>query len=536
MGPAETAGDELEQIRALEALSQSSSDVAEKLACLKRIAEIQRHKLHQPDLALATLTRCLQLSPDDAALHGLAEGAAVEADSVDVLAELLGDLLDDLSGPGRAAIHKLLGGLNARHLSDLEAATRHLEGALADRPEDLEILEDLRRLHEKRQGWAALAEVTEKIARAQPDRARKLAAWRAAAQLHETRLHDEESALECWLRVLELSGEPREAAEQVRRLLAEVPGHEEARAALEKLAPPPAPQGPGPKDLLAGLQAFVTPGADRLKALPELRRIAQEVDALDSLAEVVEAESDKVEDPAELTALLRFVALLREELKQPRQATVAWNDLLAAQPSDPEALEHLGVLLREAGDPKNAAEVSLRRARLPPPKLSLFAEAADLFSAAGSPDSALRALHEALAAAPSAGPEALAPIQLRLGKLLERQNPVQAVEAYVQALGARELEPEAMAGLERLLSVPDARAAAGAVLEPLLRQAGDPRRLVEALEAQVESMDLPARRLRYVEIARLWEQAKEPRAALGAQLRAFLLAPSNARLRVDLER
>src|SRR5205814_355407 len=103
-----------------------------------------------------------------------------------------------------------------------------------------------------------------------------------------------------------------------------------------------------------------------------------------------------------------------------------------------------------------------------------------LFLAAESPDSARRVLDEALAASPSPDP----PIQLRRGKLLEREGgqAARAVEAYAQALRVRELESEAAAGLERLLAVPEARAAAGAALEPYLRQLGDPRRLVEALE------------------------------------------------------
>ncbi len=522
----ERAGNHLGLIRAHEVLSEAAGPVTEKLASLKRIAEIHRHQLHQPDLALATLAKGLQLAPGDPALHHLAEAAAVEADSVDVLVDLLGDLLDGAEGPARAALHKQLGDLHARHLSDAERAIEHLRQALAERPEDLEILEGLRRQHEKRGGWAALAEVTEKIARLEPDRARQLVAWRAAAALHETRLHDEESALECWLRVLEVSGGAKDAAEQVRRLLAEVPGHEGARAALERLAPPP--KSPT-HDLLSALQAFVTPGADRVKMLPELRRLAEQVDALDSLAEVVEGESEKIEDPAELAALLRFVALLREELKQSRQASVVWNDLLAVRPSDPEALEHLSVLLRASGDARNAAEVALRRGR--------FVEAAEHFVAAEQPGAALQALDQAVAAAgPSASHLALGELQLRRGKLLERHEAARAVEAYTQALRVEELVPEAVAGLERMLAVPAARAAAGAALEAPLRKLGDPRRLVDALEAQLETAAPSGQRLRFIEIAKLWEQAKEPRAALGAQLRAFHLSPSNARVREDLER
>ncbi|HYV49726.1 MAG TPA: tetratricopeptide repeat protein [Myxococcaceae bacterium] len=402
----ERAGNDPALIRALEVVGAAAGDAAEKVTSLKRIARIQRLKLRQPDLALATLMKAVDLRPEDAELHRFAREAAVEADAVEVLEELLDDLLDRVEGPGRDVV-----------------------------------LEAIRRLN-------------------QPDE----------------------------------------------------------------------PRGATPNDLLSALQAFVTPGADRVKALPGLRQLAQQVDALGSLAEVVESESEKIEEPAELAALLRFVALLREDLKQSRQAAVVWNDLLAVQPDDLEALEHLRTLLAAAGDSKGAAEVLLRRARLPgADRLALLLEAADLFIAAQSPADALGALDEALVAGPDPR------IRLRQGKLLEHERPEQAVEAYVQALAAHDLQADAAGGLERLLGVPATRAAAGTALEPYLRQIGDPRRLVEALEAQTGTADLPARRMRFVEIARLWEQVKEPRAALGAQLRAFHVAPNHERTRVDLE-
>jgi len=418
----ERAGNDQALVRALEVLGDAAGEAAEKVATLKRIAGIQRQKLHQPDLALATLAKGLELNPQDADLHRLARAAARDADALDVLEELLDDLLDRVEAPARAAV-----------------------------------LDAMRRLNE--------------------------------------------------------------------------PEEEIPPAPPPTPATPAAPQGPTAHDLLAALQVFVTPGTDRVQALPGLRHLAQQVDALDSLAEVVEGESEKIEEPGELAALLRFVAHLREDLKQSRQATVVWNDLLAVQPDDLEALEHLRTLLAAAGDSKGAAEVTLRRARLPgADRVALLVEAADLFIAAQSPDSAVRALDEALDAA---GPDPR--IQLRRGRLLEGDKPTHAVEAYTQVLSAPGLEAEAAAGLERLLSTPAARAAAGAALEPYLRQSGNPRRLVEALEAQTDGSDLPARRMRFVEIARLWEQAKEPRAAFAAQLRAFLAAPSHERTRVDLE-
>ncbi|HZN94549.1 MAG TPA: hypothetical protein VFB81_17665, partial [Myxococcales bacterium] len=98
-----------------------SEKPSETIESLQRTAEVQRRELHQPDLALATLVKALELRPDDVALHRLAEEVAVEADAVDVLVELLGDLADAVEGPSRAALHKQLAGLHARHFPETGA-------------------------------------------------------------------------------------------------------------------------------------------------------------------------------------------------------------------------------------------------------------------------------------------------------------------------------------------------------------------------------------------------------------------------------
>src|SRR6185295_2816652 len=135
-------------------------------------------------------------------------------------------------------------------------------------------------------------------------------------------------------------------------------------------------------------------------------------------------------------------------------------------------------------DTKNGAEVARRRAALAPPgsqsKQALFLESADLFIEANAPEAALPVLDQALAAPPS-DPTGLGQVQIRRGKLLEAKDPSAAVAAYSQAWPVRELHERAVAGLERLLSVPASRVAAGAALEHPLRQLGDPRRLAQAM-------------------------------------------------------
>jgi tetratricopeptide (TPR) repeat protein len=122
-------------------------------------------------------------------------------------------------------------------------------------------------------------------------------------------------------------------------------------------------------------------------------------------------------------------------------------------------------------------------------------------------------------------------VQVWRGQLLEALDPRNAVPAYAVALNAASLEGHAAAGLERLLEVPSARAAAAQALEPFARLKGDPGKLAEVLDA----LERPTVE-RLVEIAALRQKAGQVRLALGAMLGAFALDPKNHELRNALER
>lgn len=285
--------------------------------------------------------------------------------------------------------------------------------------------------------------------------------------------------------------------------------------------------------LLTELSAFRS-APDRVARLPELLRLAREADALDELAEVVEDESELVENPAVLSALLRCCARLREELQQPQKATVLWNDLLAALPDDLEALEALTRLLTAARDLKHAAEAALRRARAEnpgPERHARFGVAADLFGEARLPDGALAALDESLAQRSDADASA---IHLRRGKLLEDTKPAAAVAAYAQCLAA--LQEPAIEGLMRLLTTPSARAAAAEVLEPVVRGRAAAKELDEVLQARAESAP-PAQQFQLLlELAAAREKAGEAQVALALRFRAGSLFPADPQAREALER
>ncbi len=573
-------------ITALRVLESGPATAAEKQAWLQRIAQLYRLELRQPDLALATLAKAIDVAPSDAGLYAQAEEIAVEAKSVEVLVELLNALVEKSGSAGRAALHKRLAGLCERRLGDDVAALEHLSAALAAMPADLEAVEGLCRLHQKREEWTALAQWTEKRARLEPEGSARIESWRVAGRLRDARAPDAEAALECWLQVLmrapddtealagvglatrtlarpalfaqalekgraaatserrwaltfELAqlqadalGAPAAAVALSRELLVASPSHAGARALIDRLVNPT-------QELLAALATFGA-ATSRLSLLPQLRVLAAEADALEEVAEAVEAQSENVESSVELAGLLRFAAGLRSELGQHRLATVLWNDLLAVEPNDAEALEHLVRLFRDARDPKSAAEVSLRLARTTVPgaqRHTRFVEAADFLVASQSPGEALAALDESLNQASAVdSPGSLALLQLRRGELLERRGDPAAVAAYAVALKSDELVGHAAVGLQRMLGVPEARAAAARALEPVLRAAGDPRRLAEALEAQVEVAAAGEKLTLLTELAQRWEQAGEPRSALSALLRAYGTGATAAGLRTELER
>ncbi|MFT3843006.1 MAG: hypothetical protein QM723_38815 [Myxococcaceae bacterium] len=573
-------------VRALTTIARATRDPSERLSSLERASEIYRKNLERPDLALAAITQSLEQAPADAGLHQLARTVATEIGALPSLREGLAALLDKSTGPAKLMLHKQLAALGAANGKSGESVAGHLRAVLEVAPGDLEAIDALRRFHEQRSEWAALAEVTERLARFSAEAEAQSNAWRAAARLHQQKLLDDESALECWLKVLETKPSDPEALQATEKvafalgrpavwqkaldrartvavgaekttltiklaeLLAQKLGNPEAAVALCREVLAGEPDHPGARaligtlvnpteELLAALKSLHT-AADRAALLPKLKQLALEADALEEVAEAVEEESENVEDPNGLAPLLRFAAQVREQLGQGPRATVLWNDLLAVKPDDTEALEHLSRLLAGADDEKHAAEISLRRARLEKAgrdRLHWSADAASRFIAASMPEAALHALDEALANSGGAAGSELARVHLLRGQLLERGGNVAAVTSYAKALEAPELEEQAAAGLERLMAQLETRLAAARVAEPVMRKLGDPRRLAAALEALLEAIESPQEQTqKLAEIARLWEAAGEARVALGAQLRLFSLSPNDEPVRLDLER
>src|SRR5262249_56444698 len=95
---------------------------------------------------------------------------------------------------------------------------------------------------------------------------------------------------------------------------------------------------------------------------------------------------------------------------------------------------------------------------------------------------------------------------------------------------------DAVAGLERLMELPEVRADAARLLEPVYRSLNDVRHLVEVLEIRLGGASPQDRLPLLEEISNLRETLGQKDLAFAARVRAFGEMPESAEAREQLER
>lgn len=345
---------------------------------------------------------------------------------------------------------------------------------------------------------------------------------RRLAELEEHRLADGRSALSRWLEGVAVDPSDASFRAEAARLARDLLAHAEvARAWAELAAGTPDPQvahalrieaadlaeqggalAAAERCLVAALE--VEP--DHPPLLDRLVRLYRQADRL-SEAERTLRRRILLAEPEEKPALYLELVELNRKLSSPRAAAQALEQAIRAGAPEAEHVEALCELLERAGQTRELAVWLERRA--------------ELAERRGEGDRAARA-------------------RLRRAHLLEGSphDRGEAVRTYGEILTTRPADPEALAGLEQLLSDPACREEAALALVPALQAAGEPRRLAAALEilAQCAQDDverlLALRRVAHVHL----EQLGEPQPAFDALIRALGLAPADAELHAEARR
>lgn len=230
----EHASDHRKQVSALHVIAEAARDVGDRVAALRRAAEVHTMHLRQPEQAFASFAQAVRLTPDDASLRQATRQAAEDADAVDSYAEVLQELVDT-GGAGASAIalHRELAELYEKKLNAQDRAVQQLHKVLALDERNHDALRSLQRLHRAREEWWDLVPITERLATLEPEAQARTALEREAALLSESKLNDLDRAALNWRQVVARDVLDRDAASALDRLYLTLDRPNELAFALE---------------------------------------------------------------------------------------------------------------------------------------------------------------------------------------------------------------------------------------------------------------------------------------------------------------
>jgi golgin subfamily B member 1 len=409
---------ELKNIYAKKA--ELAGDPADKKQMLFVLGQVYDRELNDPERAIETYTSIMDLDPDDF-------DAAQALDRLYLQTQRWYDLLAVLErqtelAPSPAEVVSLkfrVGELWREHLKDLaraveayrqvlsmdpghEPTLRALETLMAGRDEPVLAATVLEPIYESAGEWERVIAVYEVMQANTEDPPRKVELLSRIAELEERRLSHQNAAFEAYGRALRVD--------------------------------------PANQDVLAHLQ-----------------RLAAETGHWAKLANVFQAELEKIEDTRrQVDMLLRLARIYEEETGQADEAIATYQRVVDAEPDNRAALEALDGLYSRAQRWDELAEVVRRRIRIAP--------------------------HD----------EDIVSLTFRLAQIYELalSDLPKAVEAYREILTADPAHAETRAALERMFMGGTMQLEIADVLEPLYRSGEEWEKLAQIYEVQLSRIDV----------------------------------------------
>lgn len=515
-------------------LASASADLAEQRQVLREAGTLQEGVLDAPEAALSTFERLVALD----------EGDRDALAAVDRLAERL----DRPDSRARALELRSRTSTSEAEQRDAEVKLARIERTRLNREEPaLERLAAV--LSAEPQHATARAELDGWVASGGPLAARAFTVLdpllqRASEHLRRIQLRE--------------------------KLAAESPVAERAALLGEVRAIQERELGQPDVAFMSACKAFAQ-GVDRAVLAGELERLGRATASLDEACEVLEDGAAEESDEALALSLRRRSAALRVSLGQVERAIEGWKQVLAKLPGDREALDALTRLYEREKSAQALADLYRRKAQLAESteeRVALLVQCASALDQTGNEAGAEEVLREAVALEPghvaawhqldlllprrgnprghaevlsklaalSEGPQRRGHLVRRAMVLEKEGSAPEALEGFATLLAAFPGDVAAVAGLERLLAEDEVRQDAARVLEPVVRDAGDARRLAELLDVRL-IVATPAERAPLLdEIAALREALGQTSVAFALRLRAFREHPENPAAQEELER
>ena len=569
------------RLRALEAQVRHLPDAPGRAAASRAAAKVSEVELRQPAAAFAHLADAARALPGDAGLRGEVRRLAGEAEEWEACAGCWRSCWRP-SRPSSGCWWPASGPTSASAGSTASGRPGPGPGCSSSPRATPRRSWRLRRLHRARERWGELADTCAELARRTPEPTGREDALREEAAVAEARLGDPARAAQAWEGVLEIAPHDAEAAVALERLYDQLDRPDALAALLERRlrarlrrrggrpagrgAPAPARRsgrgagaprraaaarsGPGRLARRAGRAGG---GAGRRGARRWRRSTPRCAPAGDHArrVEAREARLAAVEDPGERARLhAELRAVLERDLGEPPLAYVAAcrafaeggparagaaEDLvrLARRPARQAELPDVYAQAAERAEPPEALELRRAAARLlrrpggdrgleggpgRRPRGRRGAGALErLYAQARSARELLEVARRRAALAAAGGAARPPALRRRAGRGARR--PEAAAEAYREVRAEDPARPEALQGLERILSLGTPGEELLEVLDALAAQAPDPAAR-PSCSCGAPACWRPTRRLagRWRPTPRSWpESPREPGAVAGLE-------------------
>jgi tetratricopeptide (TPR) repeat protein len=488
-------------------LAETALDrVEEAIAAYERVLEISPRDRGAVEALDRLYTRSERWGDLTQLIGGLIQRGGLPARDLVGLRFRLAEIEHGRRGDREAALDELRRVLEAD--PDHAGAIEMLEGMLGDTAVQATAAELLEPVYARRADWPSLIKIGEIRLLGVDEPAARIAWSKRIARLYEEQLEDFDSALRWYGKVFQEAPTERLSLEQLLRLAGKLGRWQEVAGLLAGYLEGELSEEPAVLEIVRRTAAIFDlelgqrEEADKLYRRlfdarpddPEVTRIYEGAlerwSAWRELRELLDEQAGRAVEPAARIALLRRSARLDEERLDDRDRAIGTlREALEVEPGDADVAAELERLLAEAGQWHDLADLLGAR-------LERIAE-----------------------------PAPRAAVTLRLARILETHidDAPAAVDRYAEALPVPQAQREAQAALEGLAGRGVERHRIAVILGPVYRRAGDFAKLAGALEAELESVDDRAERIRILrELADIHERTGRFDLAFEARSRSWL--------------
>lgn len=399
-----------------------------------------------------------------------------------------------------------------------DRAARAYEKILATVPDHADAADRLIPIYESLNNAKGLSGAIEVKLQHVTDPEERLGLLRQLAELYMGRANDKQKAFECLLAAFELLPDDPQSQEEAESAAKAVGGWAEMIAAYEKAIDSGMAEPIGLRlrlgrilveevdrldDALVQYRAVCEAEPENEVALGALEHLYKQAGRAKELLAVYKRRSELSVDPQQRRQILFEIARLYvEQLDQAELAVATYEEVLAEDPADEEALSALDLLYQKTEQWDAYAEILLRRIEL------------------------------------AAAEETLLDLKFRLARAQEQHldDAPSALENYREILFINQEHKGARAALEGLLKGP-LSAEAATILEAIYENSSQWPELIKVLEILAKGVKDEERKVEVLcKIAvTAAAQLGDSKAAYGAQARAVKLSPGNLGLREQLE-